>query len=67
MTFKFAGNDAPELQVTRQFTGFRAVCSIPGCFVRVIGAITIQTAIAVDLPANRRGRAIQLTGNGTQG
>jgi len=47
------GYDAPELQISCQFTGFRAMHSISGGFIRLVGAITLQTTVAVDFPANR--------------
>jgi hypothetical protein len=56
MTLELTGNDAPKLQVSGQFTGFRAMRSIPGCFICLIGAITLQTIVTVDFPANRRGK-----------
>lgn len=63
---EFAGDDMPELQVPGQFTGFRAMGSIPGSFVGVIRSVAFQTAVSIDFPANRRGRSIQLAGDPAQ-
>jgi len=35
MTLELTGNNALELQIPDQFTGFRTMSPIPGCFIRM--------------------------------
>jgi len=63
---QFTRNDVPQLAVDGKETLLRSQGRVPGLVIRVMGVIGRTATMAGDLPAHRRGRAIQASSDLTK-
>jgi hypothetical protein len=63
---QFTRNQLPQRAVTSQQTGLGPPGRLPGLLIGIVGSIRRSPAMAGDLPAHRRGRTLQTSGDCTE-